>query len=212
MADPIEAEIVVDPDDGPNSTAKRPIRAVKPTIKIRTATRQEEETAQQPKRTIRTAMRSISTEGSTERTSDTRRSSSGGGSSGSNDGRAMLQKALELLVESRTESQWLREALERQEETIRDLSLKLDDTIKRMNEELKQSREELKLVREQLETMAANATHSLPLSYADAARSAPSSQPTNLRTLSSFNTTPSNFSDTLYCIINTAYAESEAID
>ncbi|KAK1973864.1 hypothetical protein LZ30DRAFT_775650 [Colletotrichum cereale] len=107
----------------------------------------------------------------------------------------MLQKALELLAESRKESQWLREALkqqmevvQRQENMIRDLNAKLEDNTKQLGEELK-------LFREQLKTIATNATHSPPLYYADAARSAPSSQPTNIRTLSSCNTTPSNLSD-----------------
>ncbi|KAK1973214.1 hypothetical protein LZ30DRAFT_744190, partial [Colletotrichum cereale] len=71
-----------------------------------------------------------------------------------------------------------------------------------MNEELKQSCEELKLVCKQLETIATSATQSPPLSYADVARSAPSSQPSKLQTLSSFNLTPSNLSNTLYYTIN----------
>ncbi|GKT61252.1 reverse transcriptase [Colletotrichum tofieldiae] len=63
----------------------------------------------------------------------------------------MLQKALELLDESLKESQWLKEALkqqlevmqrqegriQKQEEMIRDLNSKLDDTTEQMNEELK---------------------------------------------------------------------------
>ncbi|KAK2051885.1 hypothetical protein LY76DRAFT_527730, partial [Colletotrichum caudatum] len=171
----------------PFSTSKRPVRVTKPTIKIRATTRQEDGTVQEPKRTTRNTTRPTSIEGTTERASEIRRSNGGGGgSSGSSDGRAMLQKALELLGESRKESQWLKEALERQmevaqkqEEMIRDLSSKMDETTKQMNEELKQAREELKLVREelklvreQLETMATNA-NSPPMSYADAARSAP---------------------------------------
>ncbi|KZL86802.1 reverse transcriptase, partial [Colletotrichum incanum] len=212
MAEPMEAEIVVEPDDAPISTPKRPIRVAKPTIKIRNSTRLGEESEQEPKRTTRNTTRSASIEGAAERATDIRRSSGGGGSSGSSDGRAMLQKALELLDESRKESQWLKEALkrqmevaQRQEEMIRDLSSKMDETTKQMNEELK-------LVREQLETIATNATQSPSLSYADVARSTPSSRPTNLRTLSSFDTTPSNFSDTLYCTIDTSHAKSEAAE
>lgn len=41
-------------------------------------------------------------------------------------------------------------------------------------------------------------------SYADVARTPPTSQPSNLRTLSSFNTTPTSFTDTLYCTIDTS--------
>ncbi|KAK2035921.1 hypothetical protein LZ31DRAFT_618903, partial [Colletotrichum somersetense] len=67
----------------------------------------------------------------------------------------------------------------KQEEIIRDLSLKIDKTTKQINKKLKQACEELKLVCKQLETMVTNA-NSLPMSYADAARSALSSQLTNL--------------------------------
>ncbi|KAF4176666.1 hypothetical protein CNMCM8694_005650 [Aspergillus lentulus] len=40
-------------------------------------------------------------------------------------------------------------------------------------------------------------------SYADVARTPPTSQPSNIRTLSSWNTTPTTFTDTLYCTIDT---------
>ncbi|KAK1948687.1 hypothetical protein LY78DRAFT_708556 [Colletotrichum sublineola] len=155
MAEPMEAEIVVEPDDAPFSTPKRPIQATKPTIKIRATTRQEEGTVQEPKRTTRNTTRPTSIEGTTERTSEIRQSNGGSGSSGSSDGRAMLQKALELLGESRKD-------------------LKMDKTTKQMNEELKQSCKELKLVCKQLELIATNA-NSPPMLYADAARSALSS-------------------------------------
>jgi small-conductance mechanosensitive channel len=42
------------------------------------------------------------------------------------------------------------------------------------------------------------------LSYADVARTPPTSQPSNIRTLSSFNTTPTTVTDTLYCMIDTS--------
>jgi hypothetical protein len=41
-------------------------------------------------------------------------------------------------------------------------------------------------------------------SYADVARTPPTSQPSNIRTLSLFNTTPTTFTDTLYCTIDTS--------
>ncbi|THC88431.1 hypothetical protein EYZ11_012124 [Aspergillus tanneri] len=41
-------------------------------------------------------------------------------------------------------------------------------------------------------------------SYADVARTPPTSQPSNIRTLLSFNTTPTTFTDTLYCTIDTS--------
>jgi 3'-phosphoadenosine 5'-phosphosulfate sulfotransferase (PAPS reductase)/FAD synthetase len=42
------------------------------------------------------------------------------------------------------------------------------------------------------------------LSYVDVARTPPTSQPSNIRTLSSFNTTPTTFTDTLYYTIDTS--------
>ena len=41
-------------------------------------------------------------------------------------------------------------------------------------------------------------------SYADVARTPPTSYPSNIRTLSSSNTTPTTFTDTLYCTIDTS--------
>lgn len=41
-------------------------------------------------------------------------------------------------------------------------------------------------------------------SYADAARTPPLSHPSNIRTLSTSNTTPTTFTDTLYCTIDTS--------
>ncbi|KAI3059587.1 hypothetical protein CBS147353_10525 [Aspergillus niger] len=41
-------------------------------------------------------------------------------------------------------------------------------------------------------------------SYADVARTPPTSQPSNIRTLPSWNTTPTTFTDTLYCTIDTS--------
>ncbi|EAQ84331.1 predicted protein [Chaetomium globosum CBS 148.51] len=44
-------------------------------------------------------------------------------------------------------------------------------------------------------------------SYAEVARTPPSSQPSGVRTLSSSNTTPSSFTDTMFCAIDTSRAE-----
>lgn len=50
------------------------------------------------------------------------------------------------------------------------------------------------------------------LSYADVARTPPTSHPSNVQTLSSFNTTLSNFTNTLYCTIDTSRVEAEVSD
>jgi regulator of replication initiation timing len=83
------------------------------------------------------------------------------------------------------------------------LKIELESVKTRMTEELKQ-------VHEQLDTIARSQALNIPTnsspnpSYADVARTPPISQPSNIRTLSSFNTIPSTFTDTLYCIIDTS--------
>lgn len=54
---------------------------------------------------------------------------------------------------------------------------------------------------------AASAEASPRGSYADVARTPPTSQPSNVRTLSSMNTILSSFTDTLFCTIDTSRVE-----
>ncbi|KFZ02580.1 hypothetical protein V500_00079 [Pseudogymnoascus sp. VKM F-4518 (FW-2643)] len=49
-------------------------------------------------------------------------------------------------------------------------------------------------------------------SYADVARTPPTSQPSTVQTLSSLCTTPSTLTNTLYCTIDTSRVEKEAVD
>ncbi|KAJ5414923.1 hypothetical protein N7509_000021 [Penicillium cosmopolitanum] len=59
------------------------------------------------------------------------------------------------------------------------------------------------------EEISAPAPISSP-SYAEVARTPPTSHPSNIRTLSTLNTTPSTFTDTLYCTVDTSkMTESE---
>ncbi|KAJ5152512.1 hypothetical protein N7492_009792 [Penicillium capsulatum] len=53
------------------------------------------------------------------------------------------------------------------------------------------------------DTISPSGTSRSP-SYADVARTPPTSHASNIRTLSSSNTTPTNFTDTLYCTIDTS--------
>jgi hypothetical protein len=75
-------------------------------------------------------------------------------------------------------------------------------------EKIKQVKEEMQQVKEQLhvmaDTIASSAQTSPQPSYADVARSPPTSQLSNVRTLSSMRTTPSLFTDTLFCTIDTS--------
>ncbi|SCO87608.1 uncharacterized protein FRV6_11735 [Fusarium oxysporum] len=120
MADPMGAEIVVE-QDAPFSTPKRPSRVVNPTSKVRDTARQLEDTAIETRRNTRQTTRNIPAEEQINRPIETRRSSGSGSGSGSSNRRAMLQKALDLLAESRRETKRLQEALKEQIEITREL-------------------------------------------------------------------------------------------
>jgi hypothetical protein len=103
MADPIGTEIVVE-QDAPFLTPKRSSRVVKPTSKVRDTARQLEDTAIETQRNTRHTTQNIPAEEQIDRPTDIQKSSG-------SDGRAMLQKALDLLAESRRETKRLQEAL-----------------------------------------------------------------------------------------------------
>jgi predicted nucleic acid-binding Zn-ribbon protein len=105
----------------------------------------------------------------------------------------------------------------KQGELIRQLSAQIkkskehfDHGIKESEEDHRNTKEELRQVREQLEAIkvATSSLRSSPQpSYANVARTPPLSQPTNLPTLSSMHTTPSSFTDTIYCTVDTSRVE-----
>uniref|UniRef100_A0A0D2XRW9 HAT C-terminal dimerisation domain-containing protein n=2 Tax=Fusarium oxysporum TaxID=5507 RepID=A0A0D2XRW9_FUSOF len=80
------------------------------------------------------------------------------------------------------------------------------EELKQAREEMQQAKEEISQMKEQLKTIAGSissgAQTSPQPSYADVARTPPTSQPSNVRTLSSMRTTPSSFTDTLFCTID----------
>lgn len=77
---------------------------------------------------------------------------------------------------------------------------------------------ELQRICEQLEdiqnspALHASAQTSPQASYAEIARTPPTSQPSNIRTLSSMNTIPKSFTDTLFCTIDTSRVAEENMD
>ncbi|KAG7000436.1 Retrovirus-related Pol polyprotein from type-1 retrotransposable element R1 [Fusarium oxysporum f. sp. conglutinans] len=184
MADPIGAEIVVEQDDAPFSTPKRPSRMT---------------------------TRNVPADEQIDRPTETRKSS---GSGSSSDGRAMLQKALDLLAESRRETKRLQEALKEQMEMTRELKeavAKQEETVYEMGKQMveikEQMTEELQRVREQLETIATNATDGPQRSYADVTRLTPFLPHNDSRTLAA----PPNPTDVLYCTIDVSrLGEDEA--
>ncbi|RKK24129.1 hypothetical protein BFJ67_g16781 [Fusarium oxysporum f. sp. cepae] len=211
MADPMGAEIVVE-QDAPFSTPKRPSRVVKPTSKVRDTARQLEDTAIETRRNTRQTTRNVPAEEQIDRPTETRKSSGSG--SGSSDGRAMLQKALDLLAESRRETKRLQEALKEQMEMTRELReavAKQEETVHEMGKQMveikEQMTEELQRVREQLETITTNATDGPQRSYADVTRLTPFLPHNDSRTLAA----PPNPTDVLYCTIDVSrLGEDEA--
>ena len=210
MADPIAAEIVVEQDDAPFSTPKRPSRVVRPTSKVRDTARQLEDTAKETRKTTRQTTRNVPTDEQTDRTTNVRKTSGSG--SGSSDGRAMLQRALDLLGESRRETKRLQEALREQMEMTKELQeavAKQEETMcemgKQMVEMKAQMAEELQRVREQLETIATSATDGPQRSYADVTRLTSCTPHSDSRTLAA----PPNPADVFYCTVDVSRLEGE---
>ncbi|KAL9568930.1 hypothetical protein ACKAV7_006944, partial [Fusarium commune] len=87
------------------------------------------------------------------------------------------------------------------------------EELKQAREEMQQAKEEISQMKEQLNTIAGSissgAQTSPQPSYADVARTPPTSQPSNVRTLSSMRTTPSSFTDALFCTIDTSRVSEE---
>ncbi|KAF5696884.1 reverse transcriptase, partial [Fusarium mundagurra] len=87
------------------------------------------------------------------------------------------------------------------------------EELKQAREEMQQAKEEISQMKEQLNTIAGSissgAQTSPQPSYADVARTPPTSQPSNVRTLSSMRITPSSFTDTLFCAIDTSRVSEE---
>ncbi|RYC77562.1 hypothetical protein BFJ63_vAg19563 [Fusarium oxysporum f. sp. narcissi] len=87
------------------------------------------------------------------------------------------------------------------------------EELKQAREEMQQAKEEITQMKEQLNTIAGSISSGAQTrpqpSYADVARTPPTSQPSNVRTLSSMRTTPSSFTDTLFCTIDTSRVSEE---
>lgn len=119
------------------------------------------------------------------------------------------------------------EAWTRQEKHYKALQVELGrikDELQAVKEECKAAREECQAAKEEsqeiknelyriqqqvgdgIATLASGQGSPRP-SYADIVRTPPTSQPSGVRTLSSANTTPSTFTDTLFCTVDTSRVE-----
>jgi hypothetical protein len=128
--------------------------------------------------------------------------------------RQEMQTSKAQAAEDRKKAEELRRMHEQTAEELRQMREQLIEQLGQVRE---QAAEETKQLREQLETMAksimVNSAQTSPQpSYADVARTPPRSQPSNVRSLSSMRTTPSSFSDTLYCTIDVSRVSEEDKD
>ena len=168
-------EIVVGCESG---IAKRLTRLVKPSAKAKEITGDEDGTA--TKATRRPATRATRSEEDPESTGNSKR-----GHLGNDSNKELL---LRVLVELKN---------------LKDASVKQQELICDLQKETRETKEELKYVREQLEAVTLATTQSSPrASYAEVARTPPGSVPSNIRSLSSANTTDGT--DILYCTVDTS--------
>ena len=127
----------------------------------------------------------------------------------------MLMKLCRMLERTHQEIKSLKKIIGRQENTIKELHGHIKAIETQTSEQSKQTSEDLKQLRGQLDlitnnlTMVAAAQVSPHASYAEVTRTPPTSQPSNLRLPSSLNTTPSTYTDTLFCTIDTTRVARE---
>ena len=122
-----------------------------------------------------------------------------------------LQKILELVVRAQTEIQNLKQIVVAQSGTIQEINQRYETSQnenRRLSEELKHIRDQLEAIQNS-PVLNASAQTSPQASYAQVACNPPTSQPSNVRTLTSMNTTPSTFTDTLYCTVDTSHVDNE---
>ncbi|KAH7464139.1 hypothetical protein FOMA001_g17817 [Fusarium oxysporum f. sp. matthiolae] len=125
----------------------------------------------------------------------------------------MLQKALDLLAESRRETKRLQEALKEQMEMTRELReavAKPEQTVHEMGKQMveikEQMTEELQRAREQLETIASSAAEEHQRYYADVTRLSTHLTHSHSRAVPA----PPSAADALYCTIDVSRTEDEA--
>ena len=111
----------------------------------------------------------------------------------------------------------MRDVVSREDNTITELHRQFQEHQRQMESALVDIKtelaEELRQAREQLDAVARNTTlaalsqTSPRVSYAEVARTPPSSQPSGLHTLSSPDMMSSVFTDTLFCTVDTTRVE-----
>jgi uncharacterized coiled-coil protein SlyX len=201
MAASARDEIVVEVADRPPSP-KRPSRTLKPSAKVREAMQSIEDATIAAKTATNEGTRTVASRG-------TRALGTGYGANGRIEaGKSALQVLLEAINEQQNTICELRDVVSKQHDAIQELQRQLADTRTQLTEELKQARDQIDALRRK-SAVTATAQASPSRSYAEIARTPPSSQPSGIRTLSSQNTTPSTLTDTLFCTIDTSRVEDK---
>jgi len=91
------------------------------------------------------------------------------------------------------------------EKELKDTREHMSTELEKTRAELRETKEQLRLAQEQLQAIRLHQEQESPQpSYADVARTPPSSFPSNLHTLTSTSTTPSALTDTPFCTIDTS--------
>ncbi|KAJ6439206.1 reverse transcriptase [Purpureocillium lavendulum] len=232
MADPDGTQVGVG-HFGPASRSTRSTRGTTPNGRVQDTLRSlENATAKVAERPARRSTRILGADNESDGVYDQKKAPKNGET-----GKAMLQRVLEVLGKIGGEMGELKQRITEQNDTIgkqsdvikgqegliRELQTQMKDSSDELHRENREARlelqntqkelhdtmEELKHIRNQLETLnaaTASSQSSPRTSFAEVARSPPTSQPTNLRTVS-MRSTPSSFSDTLYCTIDMSRVE-----
>ena len=181
LLDAIEVDDTPQVDDTPHSSSQR-TRA--PSQKARQNLNQLESASATEAKTSRRAPRTTNGVRAEQRDADPPTADA-----------SAWQKVLEVVGTTNEEIRKLTQMVTQQQEVIKSLEKRLQETQHQLDE-IKNN-----------QAAATSVGTSPRRSYADVARTPPTSQPSNVHTLSSMNTTPSSFTDTLFCTIDTSRVE-----
>ena len=122
----------------------------------------------------------------------------------------MQTKILNTILEAWTRQEKHNKALQAELGRIKDELQAVKEECQAAKEECQEIKNELHRTQQQvgdgIAALASGQGSPRP-SYADIARTPPTSQPSGIRTLSSANTTPSTFTDSLFCTVDTSRVE-----
>ncbi|KZL80729.1 hypothetical protein CI238_11357 [Colletotrichum incanum] len=230
MAEAAEAEIVVRGDATDASAPRRSTRAPTLSTKARETLQTRDICTATNKKITNTRVRTTAVNEPTIENDDGRNLEEDGSldageeiSTVSSD-RSRARETREMAAAQPTMEQMMQAIAKELRRQRKEAQIRLEESRRQYNELLSQLKEtqdefreykrlmedEVKSMQEQLDTIAkspivTSSTMTSPqTSYAEIARTPPTSQPSNVQTLSSMNTTPSTFTNTLFCTVDTS--------